>query len=296
MEIADVDQDGELELRAKVDLAEMGHLPLIRVEQGGLPDVPLEVRIDGIGPQDKVNTRLAAGGVQGINFAPGDVEAVTVPFNLRAAFRPPRVTQIFPEEGSTLRPEFVSNALVIFSKPMFRDSLLTAGVIGVLRVEGSQETALKPGELVVGELYAGGPTRVEFRFDSTLAEGEYRVRVSQGALDTSGRALDQVPLQPGNQPFSSHFTITGPVAMAACSPHCEATWCGNGGAACPVGLSCDTASKSCLPPACPTACPTVMVCDPKLTACVDDCRVHGTYGGCPAGSDCSAATGLCAAP
>jgi hypothetical protein len=24
-----------------------------------------------------------------------------------------------------------------------------------------------------------------------------------------------------------------------------------------------------------------MVCDPALFICVDDCRIHGSYGGCP---------------
>jgi len=301
VEIVDLDGDGLRELSATVSLKALGRLPRVRLEQGGMPDHldGLELRIDGIGPDDSdgqpsAEVELAAGGVQGIAFTSGAIDSVKIPFNLRAKFRPPRITQVFPEDGATLNPLGVGSVAVIFSKPMSPGSLKPS-VLQVLRVDGASETPLPLKEIVIGELYPGSPTRAELRLLQAPGEGIYRVRVGQGALDTSGRALDQVPMQAGNQPFVSSFTLSGPSSTAACSPSCEAVWCGNGGTACPEGSSCDQASGTCVPSSCPSACADgVSVCDPALLACVDDCRLLGSYGGCADPKQrCDAETGLC---
>jgi hypothetical protein len=299
VEIADLDGDGARELLASVSLEALGRLPLVRLERGGLPAVSgLELRLDGIGPDDSdgkpaSDVELAAGSVQGVAFSEGGIASVKIPFNLRAKFRPPRVTQVFPEDGATLDSASVGSVALIFSKPMSPSSL-KPGVLQVLRVEGGSETPIALKEIVIGEIGVGGPTRAVLNFAQAPGDGLYRVRVGQGALDTSGRALDQAPIQPGNQPFTSSFTLSPSASTAACPvAGCEAAWCGNGGVLCPPGAVCDAATHSCQPQGCPSSCIPATVCDPALGACLDDCRVHGGYGGCLATLRCDAATGLC---
>lgn len=295
VEIQDVDEDGAGELVARVDLADLGRLPLIRLERGGLDEQPLDLRLDGLGPGAGSGPSLvsvAAGGVQGLRFEGGAVQSVQVPFNLRAAYRPPRVTQVYPEDGSSLQPGAVGSVVLIFSKAMNPESLGRAGVITLVRVDSGQETPVPAQQIVPGEVYSGGPTRVDYRLASMLKDGSYRVRVSQGALDGSGRPLDQVPMQPGNQPFSSGFGLTDFATTATTCPQagCEVAWCGNGGTACPDGLTCE--NDTCVPDGCPASCDVLTVCDTSLGVCVPDCRVHGTY--CGDGLACDQVTGLCA--
>ena len=298
--IRDIDGDNQGELIAGVDMAELGRLPLIRVEQGGLSDLPLELRLDGRATggadacRDQTDPTVAAGGVQGIYFSAGGVQPVQVPFNLRAEYRPPRVTQVYPEDGASLTLETVGSVVLIFSKQMDTASLVRPGVIQLLRVEGSQESAVQTSCTGL-PVYVGGPTKADCKLASTLSEGSYRVRVSQGALDTSGRSLDQAALQPGNQPFSSQFEI-GPTSAqtASCPPMCESLWCGNGGTRCPAGLTC--VNDACVPDSCPASCGQLMVCDKTYAVCVDDCRIFGTYCGLDdEGSPllCDQQTGLC---
>lgn len=287
--------DGQDRLETPVDMTDLGHLPLIRVEQGAASKLPLDFAIDGIGADDKTGqqVKLAAGGAEGYYFSEGEVVSVNVPFNLRALYLPPRVTSVYPEDGETQQAHLVGNVLLVFSKAMSPDSLVNTGVIRVLRVEGSQETPVPAREIVLGELSSGGPTTASYVFTAALEEGSYGVRVSQGALDTSGRPLDQVPMLAGNQPFASQFKVGAQTSTAmACPGTCESLWCGNGGEACPTGLKCDKAAGSCVPDRCPKTCPVATVCDPALTACVMDCRPYGTHGGCDSGT-CSAETGLC---
>lgn len=298
--ISDIDGDNQGELVAGVDMADLGRLPLIRVEQGGLSDVPLELRLDGRAAgdaetcRDQKDATVAAGGVQGIYFSAGGVSPVQVPFNLRAEYRPPRVTQVYPEDGASLTLETVGSVVLIFSKQMDTASLTRPDVIQLLRVQGSQES---PVTITCTGLpvYVGGPTKADCKLAATLDEGSYRVRVSQGALDTSGRSLDQAALQPGNQPFSSQFTI-GPTSAqtAMCPPTCESLWCGNGGTRCPAGLTC--VDDVCEPDSCPASCGALMVCDQAHAVCVDDCRIFGTYCGVDGDGEplaCDQQTGLC---
>jgi hypothetical protein len=289
LEIKDIDSDGKAELVAEVDLSDLGRLPLVRVERGGLDEAPLEFRLDGL---DKDKAAVAAGGVQGIRFDAGAVLPVKVPFNLRANYRPPRVSEVFPADGDPASGK-LGSVLVIFSKVMNTDSLKRPAVFQVLTVEGGVETPVPAARIEPGELYKGGPTTAEYHFTGPPGHGTFRVRVSQGALDASGRPLDQVPMEPGNQPFRSSFAITAEAAAATnmCSPNCESLWCSSGGQICPSGLTC--VGGACVPERCPTSCPPLSICDPALGACVSDCRVHGTYGGCADGERCDEASGLC---
>lgn len=287
LEVRDLDGDGKAEARGVMVLGDLGRLPRIRLEQGGLSTVSIELRLDG---RDRDSVSTAAGGVQGLRFVEGETVPVKVPFNLRAKFRPPRVIEVYPEDGSTLGPLGVRSVGVGFSKAMDPTSL-TSVTFKVLRVEGDGETLVPAEGIKVTERYPGGPTWAEYRFVKVQETGSFRVRVTQGARDTSGRALDQVFLEPGNQPFKSTFKLMGRASTPACAPNCQVNWCGNGGEVCGGGLACDKATGECRPTSCPESCGEHLVCDPLLGACVDDCRIHGSYGGCAAGS--CGAEGLC---
>lgn len=294
--IKDLDQDGDGELQAEVEIAGLGRLPLIRIERGGLPDMPLEIELDGVSA--KGDGLIAGGGVEGVRFTGGIVEEVPVPFNLKAEFRPPTVDKVFPSAGAKdLLPNGLPSVVVIFSKAMNPDLLQQQGDNPAFEVVKVSTGVRKPATSIkVQPLYSGGPTQAEYRFDGYLdLDSTYEVIVWPKARDISGRPLDYVPLQEGNQEFRSRFS-TGMVETATpmCHPDCEKSWCGNGGITCPEGLTCDAATGSCKLVGCgPGGCSEGKVCDPSLSACVDDCRIHGSHGGCPADRPTCLSSGLC---
>ncbi len=300
--VEDIDRDGYAELTARIELNDSLHLPMIRIKRGGLALIPLELRIDGISLESYPfypNQAIAAGGVQGVRFVEDQVVPIKVPFNVRPLYRPPQVVQVFPEDGTKdLVPMHISSVLLIFSKQMQRDSLLVPGVFQVTQIdEDGNESLVKPKQIDVGQLYQNGPTKAEYQFKTQLpTKMTFRVDVSSKALDMSGRPLDQVPLEPGNQPFQSTFAsidTSGPQPAPPCPPYCDFTWCSLGGKFCAPGLVCNKAQKACEPSACPEACPEQHVCNPDVHACVVDCRINGTYGACPDGTHCEDTTGLC---
>lgn len=288
-EITDEDDDKVAELVTWVGMN--GKLPLIRLEQGGLPDVPIELRLAGH-KGGGINA-LAAGGVQGIHFTPGQILPVKVPFNLKADHRPPRVTQVFPADGAKELPVgSVSSVLVIFSKEMSKTEVERAGVFTVFIKQGDKEVVVPAKSVLARALYKGGPWQAEYAFVKLLdLAATFHVRVLAKARDASGRPLDQVPLQPGNQPFTSSFSIS---PVGAASPMTtEQAWCVNGGPTCAAGLVCNQTTGACEPkPGCPVTCPVGQVCDKGLAHCADDCRIHGSYGGCDTGQTCGK-DGLC---
>jgi len=289
-EIVDEDSDGAAELVSKVGVAQLGRLPLIRLEQGGLADQPLELRLLG---RNSKGEGVAAGGVKGVHFIPEQALPVQLPFNLKADYRPPRVTEVYPADGATgLLVGSISSVLVIFSKAMNPVEVARPGVFSVYYLSGGKEVVVPAKSIKVTELYSQGPSKAEYTFVKLLdRESTFHVRIESKARDTSGRPLDQVPLQAGNQAFKSTFTLGPQMARPATT---ELAWCDNGGSKCSPGLACDTASKDCLPTGCPASCASLQVCDPSLGACVDDCRLHGTYGGCPAARPVCQKSGLCA--
>ncbi len=287
-EIKNEDTDPASELVAQVGVD--GKLPLIRLEQGGLPDAPLELRLSGY---KGGGVALAAGGVEGIHFIPGQIQPIKVPFNLKADHRPPRVTQVFPADGAAnLLVGSISSVLVIFSKAMSKTEVERAGVLSVFIKQGDKEVLVPAKSVKASQLYKDGPSQAEYTFVKLLdLAATYHVRVSAKARDKSGRPLDQVPLQAGNQPFSSAFSIS---SVGTASPMTtEQTWCINGGLSCAPGLVCNQTTGACeSKPGCPAKCPANQVCDKPLGHCVDDCRVHGSYGGCDTNQTCGA-DGLC---
>ncbi|MCC6749733.1 MAG: Ig-like domain-containing protein [Deltaproteobacteria bacterium] len=298
--VSDVDGDGAGELEAQVPLESLGRLPFVRLERGGLPPQPLDLRVEGLAGTS--GESLAAGGVQGAAFLDGSTRRIEVPFNLKPLFRPPQVTQVIPPDGAKqLAARLTGSVFVIFSKRMRAPILSSRGVVRVLKVVGGREEEVPPESIVVQFLGPGpeAPTTLEYRFAEPLAlASTYRIRVTTDALDdAAGRPLDQVPIAPGNQPFVSQFTTADQEPMASC-PGCEPRFCHNGGEACPPGLTCDASRKTCRPEPgpCVPECAAGLACDPAQGVCLSDCRLHGTFGGCPTKAPLCGTDGLCRAP
>lgn len=296
--LEDVDADGAVELSTELELAGMDHLPLLRLERGGLPDVPIEVRFDGIGgsPQEIV----AGGSARGLVFEPEQVVEKDVLFKPRMRLLPPRVTQVIPGDGAI--EQRVGSVFVVFPKQMNAESLRAPGTVTLLAVTDGAEQPVPVRELRVQFLPgAESPTTVEYQLQEILAPGRYRVRVSEQALDLDGRALDQVPTQPGNQPFASQFEVsaTAEVTTTMACPlegPCTEGPCGlaGSGATCASGLEC--VDGACVPQECPAACPVGTVCDTATALCVVDCRDYGAGSGCAPELPRCGADGVCRAP
>ena len=300
LEIADVDNDGAAELVVDVDVGE--HLPLVRVEPGALAPETIDVRAEGHSPEGASGEPIALGAVSGASFTVDQTTDVEVPFNIRPKYRAPRVTQVLPEDGAKdLFPAAINSVMVIFSKRINPDSLVGRDkkVLQVLSVgAGGEETLVAPKNILVRNLGSGdtAPTTAEYVFASALDEGMYRVRVAVEATDLSGRPLDQVAIQSGNQPFSSSFAVGLGVSTAhTCAPEipCEENWCDSGGTRCFGGATC--VDGACVPASCPASCSEGTVCDANLAVCVVDCRLAGEIGGCDDGLSCGA-NGVCQAP
>jgi hypothetical protein len=205
---------------------------------------------------------------------------------------------VFPPSGAKdLHPNGLSSVVVIFSKAMNPDLLKVQGESPAFEVVNVGSGKRQPAASIkVQPLYHNGPSQAEYLFDGPLDLGAtYEIIVWPKARDVSGRPLDTVPLQEGNQEFRSRFSMAlVELATPSCFPECQSTWCANGGTVCPDGLTCDQSTGSCKLVGCgPEGCPEGKVCDPSLSACVDDCRIHGTHGGCPADRPQCQPSGLC---
>jgi hypothetical protein len=293
--VEDLDGDGQRELWVERGVAGLAALPRVRVERGGLPDVALDVRLEGKDAQSYV----AAGDVQGVRFSDGQLRRLDVVFNLKPIYRAPKVTRVHPKPGEVVVPRSFSEIFIQFSKRMNEESLRASGVVTLARVDGASETPIPPKAIAISVNPGDGDrledqTELRYRLAEGLDAGQYRVRVSSDALDASGRRLNQAPMQSTPQPFASGFSTSSEVQPAtACNPDCPSQWCSEGGKLCPAGLACDLAGRSCVPQGCPDECPLTTVCDPARRSCVPDCRPNGASAGCAAGKVC-APSGLCA--
>ncbi len=283
---ADANPD-DLELVALVPVP-AGRLPVIRLLQGGLPDVALDVRVIGVrGPED--GPAVALGHVSGTRFEAARVTTSTVPFNIRPELLPPRVVDVLPRDGDLAPGCEVATLVVMFSKPMDAMSLTAAGRIltgpGGMPTEVTVDSSglvavVAPAGLVGADMMSVG----------------YRLTVSSEALDRDGLALDQLPMQDGAQGFAADFVLrcetrTMTPDQVACGtmgvPGPLPTYCPGGGR-----LGC--VAGECVLASCEAAeCATGFVCDATTFACTADCRPYGDDV-CPTDRPtCDAATGAC---
>jgi len=298
--LEDLDGDNQDELWTELNVEQLGRLPIIRVEQGGLTTNDLEVEVMGI---DREQGQVIASGAESdLHFTEGAVTQETIIFNLKLDYQQPRVTGVRPKRDETADVS-IDSVLIYFSKVMSHDSLsLQSGAIKVVRMEGTQETLIPARLIKIDELNDKNMlqyTAARYLFQETpLKMGSYRVRVSTAAQDLSGRGLDQHPATPQTQTFESAFTVNGEdMTGAEIVAGCEGTECPplvESGEACPLNQRYDPENKQCVPLTCdPADCAAHDVCDPSLGICVPSCKIHGDGdGSCPEETRCQE-SGLC---
>lgn len=278
--IANVDADPAFEFVIESPVTQ-SPLPSIRVEQGGLPAGPLDIRLEGFGD---ASGAVASGGVSSVSFGESEPESLPIPFNLNTQFLPPRVLEAFPGQGEvTCRAGL---ALLLMSKPLDPDSVVA-------------------GEnLIVERLDLGLSLPVTFDVDGLvirLAFGDvpeerahYRIWVGGDLVDGDGMVLDQDPRVVGEQVFASEFFVE---PDAGCTDY-PWRWCHEQSPVleCPDfrsgRLRCD--AGLCVPDSClESSCAPGYVCSAGSATCVVDCRSYGDFGGCAAGLSCDEGSGLC---
>lgn len=278
IENADADPS-DLEVVATIALPP-ARLPWIRLVQGTLPDAPLDLRFLGMPPAAGAPA-VALGRVSGVRLG-APIGSLGVPFNLRPDLLPPRVTEVLPGDGITASNCEVRVLYVMFSRPIDPSTVegafaIEPGTIEALRVDPSGLTV----EITVGGLVGEG----------TLG---YVVSVAPTVLDTEGRALDQVPSEPGDQAFSIERELScGPGTAFPEEP------CGTPDVT-PLDPMCAyprlvCVDGWCVPRGCEEAqCASASVCDPITSRCELDCRAWGEAEVCPLDRPrCEPASGTC---
>jgi hypothetical protein len=260
VQIKNADEDpGDLELVAVVPMP-VDHLPSIRIERGGLPDVPLHVRVLGSGGDPGVE--MARGGVTGVSFTDDDVTAVPTPFNLLPQFLPLMVTEVAPADGEIVPCGAQFDILALFSRAVEPASVTPPGRMTV--------TELGVGDVPPDDVEAAVSTVTFVPSRSVL---DYQVAIASEVTDTSGGALDEMPGVPGLQPYSAEFHLVCDMSQQPggwCSPAAPDGRCPGaaGRFACMDG--------TCVPKACSgAACAAGFVCDPTTLGCAPDCRPYG---------------------
>lgn len=294
---ADVDQDGKLELTLRRDLG--GALPLLRLLPGNNAGASFKITARGL----QKNQTTAVGGVSAASFTEGQVRDLSVPFNLRASFRPPRVLFSLPHNGQTA-PRALNQVYLEFSKVVSpgKDQLR-------LVYKGTAQEVAVPGAWQLSQHTVFEMGLPETRTTATLKlpatcslnPGTYRIEAASQIKDATGDTLDQDVSTAAGDRFVASFSIAGAPAAAACGLTKET--CKNDADCGKVtGFVCKIASGEtegkCVPGQAKDCskkiCPNGYVCEATKSGpqCVPDCRV---YGGCDAKSYCDKDTGVCKA-
>jgi hypothetical protein len=282
---ADADES-DLELVALVPVPD-GRLPLVRLERGGLPDVPIDLRVVGVrGPEE--GPGVARGGVRGTHFAAGEVVAVTVPFNIRPELLPPRVLDVLPRDGDEIPGCDVPTLVVTFSKRMDPASLAMPGRVMIEPGGAPARVTVEPSGLAAMVV----PQAIEPSGDGMTLS--YRLTIAAEALDTGGMPLDQMPGDAGAQPFEAEFVLRcGPGMMIPDNP-CETDTPGGPEGMCPGAGRLICVDAACVLNGCTNViCGDGFVCSEGTSACELDCRLHGGEA-CPVDRPaCDETTGVC---
>ncbi len=278
--IADVDADPDLELVIDTPV-DADNLPTVRLERGGLPNGPLDIRLEGIDAEQAI---VAAGGVSSVSFSEGEQTSLPIQFNLKSRLLPPRVLEAFPAS---------------------REVTCRAGVALLLLSKAISPTSVVAGEnLIVERLDLGLSLPVTFDVDGPvirLAFGDvpeerahYRIWLGGGVQDDDGMPLDQDPRVGGEQVFATEFFVE---PGDGCGDY-PWRWCHEEAAVleCPDfrsgRLRCE--AGQCVPDSClSSSCADGYVCDTESATCRVDCRSYGDFGGCAAGLSCDEASGIC---
>lgn len=271
---ADANPD-DLELVITLEVTE-GSLPTLRVERGGLPDVPLDVRVLGL-PLSGDAVPIAQGTLRGVRFTQ-EAQTISVPFNLRDEILPPRVESVLPADGSDLPGCRLSSIVLVFSRPVEPSSLTKAGAV-VVEPSVDVTSVTLGDEGLVATLATSG-------LESEGSSLDYRVIVSSTVTDLEGQPFDQVPRDAGNQAFEAelHHVCVPPPTMPTMP-------CGE--TECPSSPRIACVDAKCTFTSCSEPCAPGSVCDAIHDRCLEDCRVGDAISLCAEGSTCDAETGRC---
>ena len=324
----DVDRDGKLELVLTKPVVGQKSFPLYRLLPGSNAGRSFYVTARGL-----VGSQVAAvGGSALAKFAVDQSLELSVPLNLRPAYRAPRVVMSLPHDGQQAVPQALANVYVEFSKWIDERSI-EKHLHLIWRSPAGDEREV-PGvwnltNISVNELgFPEERTAATFqrKDECLLTSGEFRIVAEAGITDTSGNALDQDALRPGADPFRSTFEVVGSVvptgaakdtacATVTAQPGCKSDpECNPDGGSSFICARLGTAAEgACVlnGQSCGAGCPKGTVCAPTATKggidarpsgiqvgsappanCVPDCRV---YGGCPPLFRCDFGRGICEA-
>lgn len=275
VQVKNADVDAALELVFTLSI-ERERLPIIRIEQGGLPDVSLNIRVLGLQASPAPGSFVARGELMGARLA-APPPMMTVPFNLRPEVRPLRVERVLPDDGDVALGCAVPSLVISFSRPIDEASLRAPGAVAITPDPGPISVAMDPSGLVanVATPRLAGVGRLA-----------YRVTIASAVRDPTGQPLDQVAAEAGAQGYLGDFSLScESPPIVPTEPPCAPDYDCPRGAACVGGV--------CLPRDCPVPCPGGRVCDRLRALCVDDCRADALFSPCAPEHRCDAASGLC---
>lgn len=216
LSLQNMDTDTDLELVYDQDVHGLTTFPLLRLRPGRDHQMPLEILARGL-----AGGELAAlGDPVSVRFEDDADLEVSVPLDLRARFRPPRVVATLPQDGQDKVPAALGYIYVVFSK-WIKPSTMTGNLKLVYQGTGGEQSvagAWDHSNSTVTEM--GQPeerTTATFKLgDCSLAPGTYRIEASSSITDTAGNPLDQHALSEQLDSFSATFTLPGAPGTEPC--------------------------------------------------------------------------------
>jgi hypothetical protein len=282
----DVDGDGMLELVLQYPLGGKTALPVFKLLPGQNLDRTFQLAARGLVGEETV----AVGAIESVRFYSGEAIDLMVPFDLRAAYRPPRVVGTTPRASEVGVPTALGAVEVEFSKQIDPSSLSYLRIV-YQSSQGPQPLAAGSWTLHTLQVRELGlltsRSVAVFAIDATcpLSAGTYRVQADALVRDVGGAGLDQDATREGPDPYEGSFVVGGTGEPAAAGP-CQ----GQGG--CQSNPDCNPGGGSdylCVDHKCVRVKPTCATtkCDPGYVCdessgtaiCVEDCRKTGFCGG-----------------
>lgn len=275
-EIKDYDGDpSDLELVSTIAIGD--RLPTILLERGSIPDARVEFTLRGF---DIEGTIAATGGMSGAEFR-DEIVPVALPFDLVPTERPLRVAEVIPDDTGMAMDCQVSLIVVIFSRPVWRDTVLAAGAVQIFPGTVQTVSVAENGRFaqIVPSTIAGDGLSVS-----------YRLVVSSAVTDPDGNPLDENASEQGAQSFDRMFRVPcGPGSMIPTRLGCDQLPMDG---ACPGDLECGAEGVCLSVCASRVVCPDRTWCAPD-GSCGSDCRAATPDSDPCAGLRCDPATGAC---
>lgn len=297
--IGNYDGDPASELRFSMPMKNAKSLPIIRVEQGGLPSASdVEILIDAMMGSTGKTFASTKDGIGDLSLA-GGYTLTTAELKLALAHQAPRVMQtgLFESNPATVDEGVRSHTLrVNFSYLMASAPFYSGEAITLSKREAGIEQQLVPSRIVVTDIKPYS-TYVDLEFAPALTNGDYVLRVLPVVKskpmdsDIPERQFDQYPSKSGSQAYEELLVLANPSTIAVPSnPNIVPAVCGEYGGDCPSGTHC--VADTCQSDVCPD-CVKGSVCHGELKLCVVDCRDYRGTDGCLASDATCDSDGIC---